>query len=59
MDDRDQELQALRERAKELERRGDALERREIAIEEAKLTPRQRAIVDAGLAERDPAAPLQ
>jgi hypothetical protein len=58
LDDRDQKLQALRERAKELERQIAARER-EIAIEEAKLTPRQRAIVDARLAERDPAQPLQ
>jgi hypothetical protein len=53
-DDREQ---ALRDRVIELERRNEALERAE-AAEEAKLTPRQRAIVDARLAERDPAAPL-
>jgi hypothetical protein len=50
-DDREQ---ALRDRVRELERRNQALEH-EVAAEEAKLTPRQRAIVDAHLAERDPA----
>jgi hypothetical protein len=57
MDDRD-ELWALHDRVRELERRNEELERA-VAAEEAKLTPRQRAIVDARLAERDPAAPLQ
>jgi hypothetical protein len=42
----------------ELKRRNEALERA-VAAEEAKLSPRQRAIVDARLAERDPATPLQ
>jgi hypothetical protein len=56
-DIKDQELQALRERAKELERQIAAHER-EIAIEEAKLSPRQRALVDARLAERKPIKPL-
>ena len=56
-DDRDQELQALRERVRELERRSEALERA-VAAEETKMTPRQRAIVDARLAERDPVKPL-
>jgi hypothetical protein len=53
-DDREQELRALRDRVKELERRNEMLERA-VAAEEAKLTPRQRAIVDTRLAERDPA----
>ena len=55
--DRDQQGQALEERVRELERRNEALGRA-VAAEEAKLTPHQRAIVDARLAERDPAQPL-
>jgi hypothetical protein len=51
-DDQDQQIRALRERVAELERQIAARER-EIAIEEAKATPRQRAIVDGRLAERD------
>ena len=38
---------------RELERRGDALER-ECARLEAKLTPRQRALVEAQWVEQDP-----
>jgi hypothetical protein len=40
-----------------LERRNEALERA-VAEEETKLTPRQRAIVEARLAEHDPNQPL-
>ena len=53
-DYREQELQGLRDRVMEFKRRNEALER---AV--AKLSPRQRAIVDARLAERDPATPMQ
>src|SRR5215831_15781963 len=41
------------QKADALERRNEALERA-VAAEEAKLSPRQRAIVDGKLAERDP-----
>jgi hypothetical protein len=58
MDHKDRQLQALRERVKELERRGDALER-ECARLEAKLSRRQLAIVAARLAEHDLDRPLQ
>jgi len=57
MDDQDQKLQALRERAKELKRQITARER-EIEAELAKLTPQQRAVLEARWAERDPAQPL-
>jgi hypothetical protein len=54
----DDQEQALRDGVLELERRNEELERA-VAAEEAKLTQHQRAIVDARLAERDPAQPLQ
>jgi hypothetical protein len=44
--------QALRDRVRELERRNEELERA-VAEAEAKAPPRQRAIVDGRLAERD------
>jgi hypothetical protein len=56
-DEQKQELLALRDQVMELKRRNEALERA-VAAEEAKLTPPQRAIVDARLAERDPTTPL-
>jgi hypothetical protein len=52
-----QKLQALRERVKELERQ-IAARKREIEAELAKLTPRQRAFLEARWAERDPTQPL-
>jgi hypothetical protein len=58
IDDEDQRLQALRERVWELERRGEALER-ECARLEAKLTPRQRAFLEARWAECDSDTLLQ
>jgi hypothetical protein len=48
----DDQEQAVRDRLRELERRNEALERA-WAEAEAKLTPRQRAILDGRLAERD------
>jgi hypothetical protein len=53
----DDQEQALRDRVKELERRNEELER-EVAEAEAKLTPRQRAIAGARLAEHNPIKPL-
>jgi hypothetical protein len=58
IDDQDQRLQALRERARELELRGTVLER-ELEAELAKLTPRQRAFMEARWAERNSNTPVQ
>ena len=57
VDEKDQELQALRERVCELQRRNDALEA-EFQAEWAKLTPQQRAFLEAQWAERDSNVPL-
>jgi chromosome segregation ATPase len=56
-DEQEQQINALNDRVRELERRNEALERA-VAEEETKLTPRQRAIVEARLAEHDPNQPL-
>jgi hypothetical protein len=58
MDDKDRQLQALGERVQELERQGETLKRK-IEARLAKLTPQQRARVEAGWAEHDPDQPLQ
>jgi hypothetical protein len=57
-DEQRQQIRALLEQRDELTRQRAALER-ELAAELAKLTPRQREIIEARWAKRGPAQPLQ